>query len=157
LAIAIDPIAASHMTAFATPNLLLAPVVAAVFSVGGPLAVLCGGGCGFLCDCLGGSPLGIHMAVFGLIAAIGSSMVPRRLSASGILLLAFALAFVGQSLAASANLRLEGQPAGGLDALAVPLATGLFASALVGGIWIVRRTIERILRLVFRRTASRPS
>jgi rod shape-determining protein MreD len=129
------------------PDVLLVPVVVAVVAAPGPIAVLCGGLVGLICDCLTGPQLGPQMAAFALIAAIGSLVSLRSKSIVDVFLLAFGCVFLGRAAALAAGHALDPQPFAAAGTAAQIGGTAcITALSLIVVLLLIRRVARPFVR-----------
>lgn len=144
LAFLLDPIVASELGgATFRPNVLLIPLLVAIFAWPGSVAVVCGACIGLICDCLAGHALGPQAAAFAILAAIGSLVPPRPLSTSGLLFSLLIEAFAAELVASSIRLTFEGRPFIA-DAIAPQAAaTALSTALLLSAVWFLARSLAK--------------
>jgi rod shape-determining protein MreD len=142
-AVAIEPIVSAEVVhAAIRPDVLLIPLLVAVVAWPGSTTVVWGGLIGLVCDCLAGSSMGPRMAIFSLIAAIGSLAAPRLRSVTGVFLLTFACAAAAETASLVIRFAFEGRPL--VAAAAVEIAGPALAAALmISGAWLVARRLSR--------------
>jgi rod shape-determining protein MreD len=148
LAILIEPIVNSEISSpTIRPDVLLIPLIVAVITCPGPVAVIWGGVIGLVCDCLTGPCVGPQLGAFGLIAAIGSSSLRRSKSLAGVFTVATGCAVAARIISLATRLADEESFAGAAPALAQIVGTSLTTASLIVGVWFAaRQTIRPFAR-----------
>jgi len=144
LALMSEPIVNSEISSpTIRPDVLLIPLIVATVSSPGPVAVLCGGLIGLICDCLTGSCLGPQMGAFALIAAIGGSISPRSKSIAGVFLLSTGCMVAARIVSLAIRSAFDGTSVAAAPALAQVGGTSLTTAILIVGVWFAARRTNR--------------
>ena len=143
--LAMDPIFISALPGWsARPNVLLVPLAVAVMRWPGPLAVVWGGLIGLCCDCLSGPVLGPQMALFALLAAVGTFFIPQRpLTSIEILLFSFGFLFIGLAFSSLVKAWFSGPSPGSATGAGAVAGAALTTALLISVFWVAGRRLLR--------------